>query len=310
MKKIIGYVCIITLLIMTMAGCSGQVDQEDDGKLNVIATTTMLADAVRAVGGDSVKVEGLMGPGIDPHLYKASAGDVTKIREANVVVYNGLYLEGKMGEIFDDMARQNKTILKAAEVISEDKLIPVDSDYGNYDPHVWFNVELWIEVVEEIEKTLSNYDEENKEVYKKNADNYIKELKDLHSYVEERVKEVPKEKRVLITAHDAFGYFGEKYGFEVMGLQGLSTATEAGTADVRNLADYIAENEIPAIFVESSVPVKNIEALKDAVAARGFKVEIGGELFSDSLGDPGSEEGTYVGTIKHNIDTIVDSLSK
>ncbi|WP_442886100.1 metal ABC transporter solute-binding protein, Zn/Mn family [Desulfotomaculum sp. 1211_IL3151] len=295
---------------MALVGCGNQGGQRDDGKLNIVATTTMLADAVKVIGGDNVNVECLMGPGIDPHLYKASAGDVAKMQRADMIIYNGLHLEGKMGDIFESMTKQNKAALGAAETISEDKLITGDSGGGNHDPHVWFNVELWIEVVKEIEKTLSNYDQDNKETYKANADNYIKELGSLHAYVEKRVEEVPGEKRVLITAHDAFGYFGDKYGFEVMGLQGLSTATEAGTADVKKLADYITENKIPAIFVESSVPPKNIEALQNAVVARGFKVEIGGELFSDSLGDPGSEEGTYIGTVKHNIDIIVDALIK
>ena len=310
MKKIIVWMCILVFVCMTVIGCESQEVQNVDGKLNIVATTTMLADAVKVIGGDKVHVKGLMGHGIDPHLYKASAGDVVKMQRAEIIIYNGLHLEGKMGEIFEDMTKQNKVILGAAESISEDRLITGDSGAGSYDPHVWFNVELWMEVVREIEKTLSDYDQENREIYKANADDYIKELESLHTYVEKRVEEVPKEKRVLITAHDAFGYFGDKYGFKVMGLQGLSTATEAGTADVKNLADYITENKIPAIFVESSVPPKNIEALKDAVAARGFKVEIGGELFSDSLGDPDSEEGTYIGTVKYNVDTIVDALIK
>lgn len=309
LKKLIGWICILALVSMALVGCGNQGVQRDDGKLHIVATTTMLADAVKVIGGDKVNVECLMGPGIDPHLYKASAGDVAKMQRADMIIYNGLHLEGKMGEIFEDMTKQNKATLGAAETISEDKLITGDSG-GNHDPHVWFNVEFWIEVVKEIERTVSDYDQDNKEIYKANADNYIKELGSLHAYVEKRVEEVPEEKKVLITAHDAFGYFGNKYGFEVMGLQGLSTATEAGTADIKNLADYITENKIPAIFVESSVPPKNIEALQDAVAARGFKVEIGGELFSDSLGDPGSEEGTYIGTVKHNIDTIVDALIK
>ena len=310
MKKIITWMCVLVLISMAIVGCGNQEVQKDDERINIVATTTMLADAVKVIGGDKVNVEGLMGPGIDPHLYKVSAGDVAKMQQAEIVIYNGLHLEGKMGEIFEDMVKQNKVILEVTEKISVDKLISGDSSIGSHDPHIWFNVELWIEAVKEIEKTLSSYDQENKEVYKANVTDYVKELESLNKYVEERAKEVPQEKRVLITAHDAFGYLGDRYGFEVMGLQGLSTATEAGTADIKSLADYIADNKIPAIFIESSVPSKNIEALQDAVIARGYKVEIGGELFSDSLGDPDSEEGTYIGTVKHNIDTIVNALIK
>lgn len=310
MKKYLSVFMIVMLFSIGIAGCAKNTESESDGRLNVVATTTMLADAVKIIGGDRINVQGLMGPGIDPHLYKASAGDVNKMQNAQIIIYNGIHLEGKMAEIFENMERQNKVTKAVAESIAEEKLLETDSGYGSYDPHVWFNVGLWIEVVKEIEDTLSEQDPENADFYQKNADSYVAELEELDKYIDQRVEEVPKDKRVLVTAHDAFGYFGDRYGFEVRGLQGLSTATEAGTADVKNLADYIAENQIPAMFVESSVPPKNIEALKDAVASRGFEVEIGGELFSDSLGNPESEVGTYTGTVKHNIDTIVNALKK
>lgn len=310
MKKFTLIMSIVITVCVFLAGCGNATVNQEDEKLNVVATTTMLADAVKVIGGNEVQVEGLMAPGIDPHLYKASAGDVNKMQQADIIIYNGLHLEGKMAEIFENMIKQNINTVGVAEVISENKLIKGEDSFEAHDPHVWFNVELWIEVVKEIESTLSNMDEENSETYKLNTVNYVNELEELHKYVEARAAEVPKEKRILITAHDAFNYFGERYGFEVKGLQGLSTATEAGTADVINLADYITKNRIPAIFIESSVPPKNVEALQDAVVARGFNVEIGGELFSDSLGDPGSEAGTYLGTVKHNIDTVVDALKK
>lgn len=309
MKKYIAVLSVFVLLAVSITGCKNQQAQKDDGKLNIVATTTMLADAVKVIGGDKVEVEGLMGPGIDPHLYKASAGDVDKMQKAELVIYNGIHLEGKMSEIFKDMKQKNIKTLAAAEVISKEKLISAEESSESYDPHVWFDVELWIEVVNKIEGTLSEMDKENTKMYKENAQKYIKELKELNKFVEKRIEEVPKDKRVLITAHDAFGYLGKRYGIEVKGLQGLSTATESGAADVKALADYIAKNKIPAIFVESSVPPKNIEALQQAVSARGFEVKIGGELFSDSLGDPGTEAGTYIGTVKHNINTIVDGLT-
>lgn len=309
MKKLTKITIMTLILSILLVGCGNNKEKvNENGKLNIVVTTTIIGDAVRAIGRDNVNLEVLMGPGIDPHLYKASAGDMNKMKNADLIIYNGLHLEGKMSDILEQMQKSSKNTYAAADVLDQSRLIESDEFAGSYDPHIWFDVQLWMEVVKGIEEKIIDMDPENKKYYSENASIYLNELEELYNYIKSRAEELPEEKRVLITAHDAFNYFGRAYGFEVKGLQGLSTATEAGTADVRNLAEFIADREIPAIFIESSIPAKNMEALKNAVDSRGFTVEIGGELFSDSLGNPDTEEGTYVGTVKHNINTIVDGL--
>ena len=304
MKKITSLL-MIAILVVAMTGCGSQVAENDSFK--IVATTTMLADLARVIGGDRVEVTGLMGPGIDPHLYKASAGDVTAMQEADLVVFNGLHLEGKMSEIFQNLESQDKLVVMIAEGVKEDKLLS-DEESGSHDPHLWFNVSLWQEVSENLYNGIVEMDPANEAEYTANYEAYKAELTALDDYVKEQVELVPESARVLVTAHDAFAYFGDAYGFDVMGLQGISTASEAGTGDVKELADFIVANQIKAIFVESSVPAKNIEALQEAVVAQGFNVEIGGELYSDSLGTAGTEEGTYIGTVTANINTIVGAL--
>lgn len=307
MKNKIYLLLVIIMLVSVFTACSANKETGEEG-FRVITTTTMLADMARVIGGDLVEVEDLMGPGIDPHLYKASAGDVTKMQKANMVVFNGLHLEGKMGEIFEKLQGGNQVVVEIAKGIKEEDLIRIDDSSSLHDPHIWFNVLLWKDAAKVVLDGFIELDPENTETYKKNYEAYLLDLDDLNNYVVDRANELDESKRVLVTAHDAFSYFGQAYGFEVMGLQGISTASEAGTGDVRDLATYIASNEIKAIFVESSVPRKNIEALQEAVNAQGFNVEIGGELYSDSLGSPGSSAETYIGTVKANIDTIVDAL--
>ena len=310
MKKWTILVLVIVISI-SLIGCgNNQNVKRDSGKLNVVTTTTILADIVKNIGGDKLEVEALMGPGIDPHLYKASAGDVQKMINADFIIFNGLHLEGKMSDVFEKLNKSDVKTIAAADVLDNSKLIESEEFEGNYDPHIWFDVKLWMEIVDVIKDNLIELDSENKDIYISNSEKYKDELKKLDEYVISRAKELPDDKRILITAHDAFSYFGRAYGLQVKGLQGISTAAEAGTLDVKELADFISEKEIPAIFIESSVPTKNIEALQAAVKDRGFNVEIGGELFSDSLGDPGTGEGTYIGTVKFNIDTIVDALLK
>jgi manganese/zinc/iron transport system substrate-binding protein len=250
-----------------------------------------------------------MGPGVDPHLYKASAGDTVRMARADVIFYNGLHLEGKMTEVFEQMSRRVKTVAVTDRLDRERDVRPAPPGYeGSHDPHVWFDVRLWMKAVECVRDTLTELDPTHADVYRTNAETYLAELAKLHEYVKTQASRVPPERRVLITAHDAFYYFGHAYGFEVRGLQGVSTATEAGTADVQQLAQFIAQRRIPAIFVESSVSPKTIEAVKAAVRARGFGVQIGGELFSDAMGDPGTPEGSYVGMVRHNVDTLVSAL--
>lgn len=313
-KRSINFILMMFLVVAMIVGCS---KNENTGTqsggtpkegLKVVATTTMLADLAQVIGKDRVQVQGLMGAGIDPHLYQASAGDVTLMQEADVIVYNGLHLEGKMGEIFEQLASQNKNIISIENGLDHGKLLMAEDEPNVHDPHIWFDVMIWKDAAKVVADGLAMADPEGKESYEANLTAYLAELDEVDSYIKKRVEEIPMESRVLVTAHDAFQYFGKAYGIEVRGLQGVSTEAEAGTADVSELADFIAEKKIKAIFVESSVPTKTIEALQSAVKAKGFEVGIGGELYSDSLGDPGTDHGTYIGTMKANIDTIVDAL--
>jgi manganese/zinc/iron transport system substrate-binding protein len=248
-----------------------------------------------------------MGPGVDPHLYKASEGDVRSLEQADMIFYNGLHLEAGLSGVLERMG-DKANVVAITDNIERSNLIAPPEFEGAYDPHVWFNVSLWMKTAETVRDALIKLDPKSADIYQANAEKYLSELDDLHNYVQSRAAELPQEQRILITAHDAFNYFGRAYGFEVRGLQGISTTSEAGASDVQALADFIVENQVPAVFIESSVPRRNVEALQAAVQAKGFEVRIGGELFSDAMGDPGTVEGTYIGMVKHNIDTIVSAL--
>lgn len=293
-------------------GCDSSASPRSNLKLGerqirIVATTGMIADLATNIGGVRVEVTALMGPGVDPHLYKASEGDVQRMAAADVIFYNGLHLEGAMAEVFENMERRVQTVA-VTESIDRSLLLAPPEFAGNYDPHVWFDVSLWMNAAERVRDALMEFDTAHAATYMANAAAYLEQLSKLHQYVREVASRLPQDRRVLITAHDAFNYFGRAYGFDVRGLQGISTASEAGTADVQNLAEFIAENRIPAIFVESSVPPRNIEAVQAAVRSRGFDVQIGGQLFSDAMGNPGSPEGNYFGMVRHNIETIVNAL--
>lgn len=307
LKALFSHLIILTILLSGCTFQSGNLENQNK-KINIVATTTMLADLTTIIGGDRVNVNGLMGAGIDPHLYQASAGDVSLMQKADVVVYNGLHLEGKMGEVFKNLSINGKTIICIENGLDKLKLLEWQKDSSVHDPHIWFDVSLWKQAAIYVSDELSCVDINGKEIYKENLESYLKKLDELDTYIFTRVSELPKSQRVLITAHDAFKYFGKAYGFEVQGLQGISTDAEASTNDMSNLANFIVDRKIKAIFVESSVPPKTIQALKAAVKAKNFNVKIGGELYSDSLGDEKSKANTYVLTVKSNIDTIVDAL--
>lgn len=296
------------LVLGLITACGGADAAVDDGKLNIVTTIGMIADIATNVGGEHVQVTGLMGPGTDPHLYVASASDVDKLQDADIIFYNGLFLEAQMEDVLEQLA-ERKTAVAVTKDIDRSLLLDSPQYQDEFDPHVWFDVTLWMQAAETVRDTLIEQDPENADSYRANAEAYLAELKELHAYVQAKAAELPPEQRVLITAHDAFNYFGRAYGFEVLGLQGISTQSEASTSDVQDLAQYISDNEIRAIFVESSVPVRTIEAVQAAVRDRGHDVEIGGQLFSDAMGDTATPEGTYVGMVHHNIDTIVGALS-
>ena len=312
MKKVVSSILVLSIIAIFVSGCTSSKDTintgDKKGKYKVITTTTMLSDMAQTIGGEYIEVKGLMGPGVDPHLYKASAGDVGLMQNADMVVYNGLHLEGKMGEVFEKLSGSGKLIVSVADGVKEENLLKSQDVSVSHDPHIWFDVNIWKDVSIELTKGLKKLDKEHEKEFDANLKDYLAELDELDEYIRKRALELPEENRVLITAHDAFNYFGKSYGFDVRGLQGISTASEAGTSDVRELANFIVERKIKAVFIESSVPKKNIEALQEAVKAKGFDVKIGGELYSDSIGDIGSKAETYIGTFKSNIDTIVDAL--
>jgi manganese/zinc/iron transport system substrate-binding protein len=279
-----------------------------DRKLRVTATTSMVADLVKQVGGDRVQVESLMGPGVDPHLYKATATDISKLQRAQVIFYSGLLLEGKMDDLFTGMRRAKKPVYAVTADLPKEKLLHTPDQGAHADPHVWFDVELWSLCVPTVVKALSEVDPAGKSAYEARAKEVQKAMQALHQWAVERTSTLPKESRILITSHDAFSYFGRAYQFEVVGLQGISTVTEAGLADVAKLVDFIKARKVRAIFVESSVAPT---AIKRISADTGIK--IGGELFSDAMGTPGKIEngydvGTYEGMIKHNVNTVVNAL--
>lgn len=308
MKKCMVLLSFCLMTVMMITGCQKAEQKKTSDTLNIVATTTMLADLSRVIGGEHVNVDGLMGPGIDPHLYQASAGDVTLMQNADVVVYNGLHLEGKMGEIFQSLTDRGSTVICIEDGLPKDQLLSWEDDSSVHDPHIWFQISLWKSAAKTVADRLSEADPSHAQAYKKNLEAYTLELEKLDTYIRDRINEIPKDQRVLITAHDAFQYFGKAYGLEVRGLQGISTDAEAGTADVSTLADFITKRKIKAVFVESSVPPKTIEALQAAVKSKGFDVAIGGELYSDSLGGKNSGAETYLLTVKANVDTIVGAL--
>ncbi len=302
MKKIV----FILLTSLLLSSCKDSTP--NNGKLNIVTTTTMITDVVTRIGGDKINIQGLMGSGVDPHLYKASEGDVTKLARANLIFYGGLHLEGKLVDVFEKMGSQNIKTIAVSDALDPNTLISSALFASNYDPHIWFDVKNWELITTFVAKQLSEASPENKAFFEENGANYLKELKVLDAEVKSIISTLPEEKRILVTAHDAFNYFGQAYGFEVVGLQGLSTATEAGVQDVQNLANFIIDKKIKAIFVESSVPRRTIEALQAAVNSKKHQVEIGGTLYSDALGNAGTVEGTYIGMFKYNVNTIVNAL--
>lgn len=296
LKKLLLILCVLAV------GCGAPPNQPQGGPLKIVCTTTMITDLVTRLAEPSAEVHGLMGPGVDPHLYKASASDVSKLQQANLVFYNGLHLEGKMTEVLEAVGK-NKPVVAVTERIPKEKLLFPAAFEGNPDPHVWFDVALWSTAVDPVAEALARADPANAAKYQERARTLHAELAELHAWCGAELAKVPRERRVVVTSHDAFNYFGQAYGYEVVGLQGISTVTEAGLADVTRLVDFIKERKIPAIFVESSVPKEAIERVSEDSGAR-----VGGELFSDAMGSPGTEEGTYPGMIKHNVNLVVKAL--
>ena len=273
-----------------------------------IASTTMLTDLTKVIAGDTLQVIGLMGPGLDPHVYQASAGDVRKMQKADLVLLHGLHLEGRLGKVLAGLEKIHKNIIVLEDALDPAVLLANEDNPSLHDPHIWFDVNLWADCAKYVAEQLSRFYPEHQALYAANLDAYLAELRDLDDYMKAEVEKIPEQSRVLITAHDAFRYFGRAYGIEVRGLQGISTQAEAGTAGMNEMAKFIAERQIKAVFVETSVSDKSIRALQEAVRAFGFETVIGGDLFSDSTGDAAHGQDSYLAMLRHNIDTIVSAL--
>jgi manganese/zinc/iron transport system substrate-binding protein len=296
--------------LMWVSGCGPESEPETQAsatQLNVVCTTGMIADMVSRIGGEQVHVVGLMGPGVDPHYYKATQGDLKHLTQASTIFYNGLFLEGKMEDIFEKMARQ-KTVVAVSRAIDENRLRRPPEFKGHFDPHIWFNVDMWSAAIPAVERTLAESVPSAAAQFHERAVAYKAELDELHAWVTQQVAQVPESGRILVTAHDAFGYFGDAYGIEVLGLQGISTVAEYGVNDVRHLVDIIVDRKVKAIFVESSVPERSINAVREGCEARGHDVVIGGTLYSDAMGEAGSGADTYTGMVRTNVSTIVAAL--
>jgi manganese/zinc/iron transport system substrate-binding protein len=299
--------CVAIALALLALGCGGSNGAARSGVKKVTCTIGMIADATRIIGGPHVEVSGLMGPGVDPHLYKASEGDLARLGGSDLILYNGLNLEGKMGDLFVKMSRTRPTVA-VTEAIPESLLREPPEFQGHYDPHVWFDVAMWRMAVGRVRDALIELDPAHRADFTANAAAYLDTLATLDAWVRESMATIPRERRVLITAHDAFGYFGRAYDVEVVGLQGISTVSEFGLADVQRIVGLIVSRRIKAVFIESSVPRRSIDAVVEGCKGRGHPVAIGGTLYSDAMGAAGTPEGTYAGMVRANVRAIVQAL--
>jgi manganese/zinc/iron transport system substrate-binding protein len=297
----------VTFLIFLSACGPKEKTADANGRMKIVTTTGMIKDAVEHVVGDKADVIALMGPGVDPHLYKATQGDLQKLTDADVVFYNGLHLEGKMGEVLEKLGK-TRPVVAITSKIKEEDLRTVPGFQGTHDPHIWFDVKLWENAVVAVADFMKQHDQPNASLYDENGKKYLSRLDSLHEAVKTSIAQIPKEQRVLITAHDAFGYFGDAYAIEVRGLQGISTVSEFGLKDMTELVKFIISRKIKAIFVETSVSQKSIEAVREGCQQKGWDVKIGGSLYSDAMGQPGTPDGSYVGMVNANVKKIVEAL--
>ncbi|HCQ80954.1 MAG TPA: manganese transporter [Verrucomicrobiales bacterium] len=293
---------LLLVLFLFLGACTNKEEaSKTDG--TVVTTVGMIADVARQIAGDNQEIINLIGEGIDPHLHQPSKSEIDKIQKAGLVLYHGLFFEGKMASVLKSRADKGHPISAVAEELDV-QLIGSETP----DPHLWMDVSIWSKVAKKIGDELAAYDPENSEKYQKRRENYQQKLNDLHTYALMILQTIPEKQRVLVTAHDAFSYLGRGYGIEVRGVQGITTVSEAGTKSINELVDYLIENKIPSIFVESSVPEKSVRAVIEGAAEKGHIVEMGGELFSDAMGPAGTYQGTYIGMMDHNFTTIVNAL--
>ena len=309
--------CGLPGLDSILSGCSqvssGGIDpairaRTSSRPINVVTTTAMVTDMVHHVAGSHAVVTGLIGTGVDPHLFKATRHDIKQLYEAEMVFYSGLMLEGRMQEMLVQMNSASHPVIAITEQLDESFLRSPPEFKGHFDPHVWMDVAAWSQCADVVVKRLSELDPAHADEFQQNAKDYQAELAKLHDYVKEVISSIPESQRVLVTAHDAFGYFGRTYGIAVRSVQGVTTEAEAGVQDVNRLVDFLVERKLPAIFVESSVNPKNIQAVIEGAMSRQVTVRVGAELFSDAMGSEGTYEGTYIGMLDHNATMIARAL--
>jgi manganese/zinc/iron transport system substrate-binding protein len=303
----------ITALIIIVGVCAyflhnRQLPDVQPTRFSIVCTTSIIGDTIRRLVGDDASVTSLMGPDIDPHLYRAREHDIHTLASANLIIYNGLHLEGKLADVLHSMNRYVPT-LSIADHLERSRFIASNEYDTMYDPHIWFDVRIWIDAAAIIRDALMQHDPEHADAYAARAAAYINELEALDTFIREQVSRLAPTQRILVTAHDAFHYFGRAYGFQVVALQGISTESEAGIKDVQELVSFIVEHKVRALFVEASIPERNIQAVQQAARARGFAVGIGDQLYSDALGPVGSPADTYIGMVRHNIAAIISALT-
>lgn len=300
-------IILLSISLSFLWSCKVQTSDNElikDQKIKMVCTTSMLGDMVMAITGDKAQVDVLMGPGVDPHLFKASQGDIALISESDILIFNGLHLEGKMIEVLEKTSA-SKFAFDAGATLKHEQLLQMD---GTYDPHIWFDAEIWAEVCASMTDSLVLWFPQHQESFKANSALYIMELTNLHQWSKEQIASIPLDQRVLVTAHDAFGYFGRAYGLEVHALQGISTQAEFGLKDISELVSFITEKKVPAIFVESSISERSMKAVQKGCEERGFSVKVGGTLYSDAPGSVGTPEADYLGMFRHNVSTIKSGL--
>lgn len=299
----------VLLLTTFLAACSDQgaagQGGAEDGRLNVVTTIAQIAEPVSVIGGDRITVQSLMGPGVDPHLFKASQGDINKLQGADIILYSGLHLEANMLRAFEQIGK-SRPVLAIGDTLPEENLLKDEN--GATDPHIWFDIDLWKQALRAATEQLQEASPEDADYFEANMTAYFAEMDAFKAEAVAQIAQIPEDRRVLVTAHDAFGYFGRMLGLEVVGLQGLSTEAEIGLSDIDQTVALLLEHQVPAVFVESSINPASINAVIEGAKEKGLDLKLGGELFSDAMGAAGTEEGTYLGMYRHNVETISHAL--
>lgn len=307
-KYMLLLVLVVAMVISACTSDKGNNGKSQQGeKINVVTTIAQIAEPLSIIGGDKVEVTSLMGPGVDPHLYNATQGDIKKLESSDAVFYSGLHLEANMTKVFEEIGK-SKPVLGIGDSIAADQLLKDEG--GAIDPHIWFDIDLWQQALENATSKLKEMSAENADYFEANKEKYFEELQKLKNESKEKLAQVPKEKRILVTAHDAFGYFGRLQDVEVVGLQGLSTEDEIGLTDIEDTIKIILDHKVPAVFIESSINPASINAVIEGAKKQGLDIKLGGELFSDAMGEEGTPEGTYIGMYRHNVETIYKALSE